>query len=218
VSLLNRHEGQRHKGTILRPDESKSIEVHVHCDFAGNWVKEDAMNGPQTPESRTGYVISYGGCPILWASKLQIEVVLSSTESEHVGLSESLRVSIAMMCLLNEMKWVGVSIPKTTPTVFGKLFEDNAGAVHLAKVPKMRPRTKHVSQKHHHFREWVRGAGLIDVSPIDTLDQPADLLTKPLDVASFIKFRKAIMGWQSMFLPPVCSSLGSVTFYRLVFS
>ena len=37
------------------------------------------------------YIISYGGCPIIWASKLQTEVVLSSTESEYVGLSESLR-------------------------------------------------------------------------------------------------------------------------------
>jgi hypothetical protein len=27
------------KGLILRPDVSKSFEVHVDCDFAGNWVK-----------------------------------------------------------------------------------------------------------------------------------------------------------------------------------
>jgi hypothetical protein len=182
------------KGLILRPDVSKSFEVHVDCDFAGNWVKEDAMTDPSTAKSRTGYIVSYGGCPVIWASKLQTEVVLSSTESEYVGLSESLRVAIVMMNLLNEMKAFGVPISKTTPTVFCKLFEDNAGAIHLAKVPKMRPRTRHINQKYHHFREWVK-SGLIDILPIDTLEQPADLLTKPLDLSSFVKFRRLIMGW-----------------------
>jgi hypothetical protein len=43
---------------VLRPDPSKLFRVHVDCDFAGNWVKEDAMNDPSTVKSRTGYVIS----------------------------------------------------------------------------------------------------------------------------------------------------------------
>jgi hypothetical protein len=182
------------KGLILRPDTSKSFEVHVDCNFAGNWIKEDAMEDPSTAKSRTGYIVSYCGCPIIWASKLQTEVVLSSTESEYVGLLESLRVTIVMMNLLNELQSFGIPIPKTTPTVYCKLFEDNAGAIHLATVPKMRPRTRHINQKYHHFREWVK-SGLITVLPIDTLDQPADLLMKPLDLASFVKFRNAIMGW-----------------------
>jgi hypothetical protein len=105
------------KGLILRPDSTKSFEVHVDCDFAGNWVREDAMNDPSTAKSRTGYIISYGGCPVVWASKLQTEVVLSSTESEFVGLSESLRIAIVMMNLLKEMQSFGIPISKTTPTV-----------------------------------------------------------------------------------------------------
>jgi hypothetical protein len=70
------------KGLILQPDISKSFgEFHVECDFAGNWVKEDAMNNPLPAKLRTGYIISYGGCLIMWASKLQMEVVLSSIKS-----------------------------------------------------------------------------------------------------------------------------------------
>jgi hypothetical protein len=55
------------------------------------------MNDPSTAKSRTGFVISYQGCPITWASKLQTEVVLSTTESEYVGLSESLHIAIVLM-------------------------------------------------------------------------------------------------------------------------
>ncbi len=103
-------------------------------------------------------------------------------------------MAIVMMNLLNEMQSFGIPISKTTPTVSCTLFEDNAGAIHLAKVPKMRPRTRHINQKYHHFREWVK-SGSIDILPIDTLDQPADLMTKPLDIASFVKHCFAIMGW-----------------------
>jgi hypothetical protein len=95
------------KGIILRPDVTKSFEVHIDCNFAGNWNKEDAMNDPSTAKSRTGYVISYAGCLIIWASKLQTKVVLSTTESEYVGLSESLRIAIVMMNLLKEMQEQG---------------------------------------------------------------------------------------------------------------
>jgi hypothetical protein len=185
--------GTKDKGIILRPDITKSFEVHADCDFAGNWNKEDAMNDPSTAKSRTGYVISYAGCPIIWASKLQTEVVLSTTESEYVGLSESLRIAIVMMNLLKEMQEQGVDVPKTNPVVYCKLFEDNAGAIHLAKVPKMHPRMRHTNQKYHHFREWVK-KGFIEILPIDTTEQPADLLTKPLDIVSFIKHREAVLG------------------------
>jgi hypothetical protein len=110
--------GTKDKGIILRPHVARSFEVHVDCNFAGNWNKEDAMNDPSTAKSRTGYVISYAGCPIIWASKLQTEVVLSTTETEYVGLSEGLRIAIVMMNLLKEMQEQGVDVPKTNPVVY----------------------------------------------------------------------------------------------------
>ena len=109
-------------------------------------------------------------------------------------MSESLRIAIVMMNLLKEMKSFGIPIAKTTPKIYCKLFEDNAGAIQLAKVPKMRPRTRHINKKYHHFREWVK-SGLIEILPIDTLEQPADLMTKPLDQVLFTKHRLAVMGW-----------------------
>jgi hypothetical protein len=186
--------GTKDKGLILCPAVSKSFEVHMDCDFSGNWVKEDATYDPSTEKSRTGYIISYGGSLIVWAFKLQTKVVLSSTESKCVGLSEALHVTIMMMNLLNQLKAFGVPITKTTPTVVCKLFQDNAGAIHLATVPKMRPRTRHINQMYHHFRERVK-SGLIAVILIDTLDLPANLLTKPLDPSLSITIRNAIMGW-----------------------
>jgi hypothetical protein len=98
------------------------------------------------------------------------------------------------MNLLKEMKEHGVELPTTKPTVYCKVFEDNAGAIHIAKSPKMCPCACHINQKYHHFPEWVKSR-LIDILAIDTVDQPADLLSKPLSVASFMKHRKRVMGW-----------------------
>jgi hypothetical protein len=66
-------------------------------------------------------------------------VVLFTTDSEYVGLSESLHIAIVMMNHLKEMQDQGVDFPKTNPVVYCKLFEENSGVVHLAKAPKMRP-------------------------------------------------------------------------------
>jgi len=79
-----------------------------------------------------------------------------------------------------------------TPKVHCKVFEDNAGAIEIATVPKMRPRTKHLNIKYHHFREEVRKG---TVSIYHTKDQIADIFTKPLPEASFVKFRERMMGW-----------------------
>jgi hypothetical protein len=48
--------------------------------------------------------------------------------------------------------------------------------------------------KYHHFREAVQN-GHVTIHAIDTLDQLADIFTKPLGVDLFEKLRQLIMGW-----------------------
>ncbi len=65
----------------------------------------------------------------------------------------------------------------TKPHVYYKVFEDNSGALELARLPKLRPRTKHINVCYHHFHKHVR-EGLIKIFPIDTKDQIADDLPR----------------------------------------
>ena len=87
-----------------------------------------------------------------------------------------------------------ISTVSKTPTIFCKAFEDNSGALELAKSPKLRPRTKHINLPYHHFREHVRKR-IIQLFPISTEFQLADICTKPLPRNLFERFRKSIMGW-----------------------
>ena len=66
----------RDKGLIFKPS-GNSFDVFVDSDFSGNWDPEGAQDDPDTARSRTGFVIKYAGCPILWASKLQSLIALS---------------------------------------------------------------------------------------------------------------------------------------------
>jgi hypothetical protein len=194
IRLVEYLASTRDKGLIFSPNKKKSFEVYADADFAGNWYKPTAMDDVSTTKSRTGYVILLANCPILWTSKLQTQIALSTTEAEYIALSQSLRDTIPIMQLLEEIKEKRFNSPFTTPTVFCKAFEDNSGALELARLPKMRPRTKHINIVYHHFREHVR-SGQIKVLPIKTADQIADIFTKPLAQNDFLRHRKALLHW-----------------------
>ncbi len=98
------------------------------------------------------------------------------------------------MELLNEMKKSGFPIAGKTPKVHCSVFEDNSGALEIAREYKFRPRTKHINVKLHHFRDYV-DRGEISICHISTNLQPADNLTKPLSEELFTTHRRNIMGW-----------------------
>jgi Reverse transcriptase (RNA-dependent DNA polymerase) len=181
------------KGLICTPDSS-SLECYCDADFSGNWDATAAEQDSSTARSRTGYVVLYGACPIIWASKLQTEIALSSTESEYIALSQGLREVIPLMGLIQELTDQGFGMDASPAKVHCKVFEDNSGALEMARTHKMRPRTKHLNIKYHHFREAVN-QGRVTIHAINTLDQLADIMTKPLGHQLYSKLRKGIMGW-----------------------
>jgi hypothetical protein len=97
------------------------------------------------------------------------------------------------MHLVKEMRDNGFPVLCTEPYVYCKVFEDNSGALELARLPKLRPRTKHINIVYHHFREAVRH-GDIKIFPIATGDQIADVLTKALPQNLFVRHRLKMCG------------------------
>ena len=97
------------------------------------------------------------------------------------------------MNLVKELKELGFNKNQyTAPVVKCKAFEDNTGALEVANVPKMRPRTKHINNQYHHFRSFVR-SGEIKIEHISTENQLADMFTKPLSQNTFQKLRHKLL-------------------------
>ena len=185
--------GTADKGLVLKPASDLAVDVYCDADFAGMYGAEDP-NDPNSVKSRTGYVIMIGGCPLLWKSKLQSTIALSSTEAEYVSLSQAMREMLPLKELLKEMS-VSMNFKRTYDMkAHSTIFEDNNGAVALARTPKMTPRSKHVAVVYHWFRQHVL-AGTCFVEKCDTKDQVADIFTKPLPREAFEKLRDVLMGW-----------------------
>ena len=79
-SIINYLKGTKKNRLIMYPINDKGLECFVDTDFAGGWSTNES-DYPDSVYSRTGYIIKYKNCPILWESRLQSEIYLSTTEA-----------------------------------------------------------------------------------------------------------------------------------------
>ena len=180
-------EGMPNEGITLHPNAQQNFQCCVDADFSSNWRPEGAQMDPMTAKSHSGWIIQYAGCPITWVSKLQTLTALSTTEAEYVVLSMAMREQLPLINLLKEIVSHNVDTSLQPTTIHCKAFEDNSGALEMAKVPKMRPRTKHLNNMYHHFRESVQN-NEVTLIAVKTENQLADLLMKPLPEDLFQSF------------------------------
>jgi hypothetical protein len=175
--------------------------MSVDADFAGMWHQvHSAMR--ETILSRTGYIITYCGCPIHWVSKLQSEIALSTTESEYIALSMATRELLPLQRILLEIQQHSlVHIPlndeynttRTASFTASKIYEDSEACIVLATSDSTRFQTKHIALKWHHFKDQIR-SGQIKLVKVDSNYNWADIFTKPLSRQKFEGLHKFIMG------------------------
>jgi hypothetical protein len=142
--------GTRTQGMKFAPTPDLKLDCYVDADYAGLWHHEDDQD-PVCVKSRTGYLLTLGGCPLVWVSKLQTEIALSTLEAEYIALSQAMRELLPMRELLHE---IGTTLNLTfvqPAMVHSTVFEDNNGTLGLATSPKITPRTKHFAVKYIYF-------------------------------------------------------------------
>ena len=127
-----------------------------------------------------------GTCPILWVSKLQTKITLSTTEAEYVALSQAMRQLLPARKLLKElMTEVDGANTSDDASISSTVFEDNNGALTMATSPKLTPRSKHIHIKYHFFKSHVGDKTGISIKHINSAEQKADIFTKGLEKVIF---------------------------------
>ena len=197
VKMIVRYlSGTADKGIIVPHFEGDlTLRVYVDADFAGLY-NIDPPEDPDSAKSRTGFIIFLGTCPLIWKSFLQSKATMSTLEAEYSALSSSLRVALPII----QIARLAVSIVEV-PTKFRSIFqcacivfEDNNGALILAKTQRTTSRTKYFNVEWHFFWQHVKD-GTLEVERIATVDQVADYLTKGCSREIFQRIRKTVQGW-----------------------
>src|SRR5687768_1325825 len=156
-----------------------TITTYVDADHARDQV---------TRRSVTGIVVLLNNTPVSWLSKQQKTVESSTYGSEMVASRIAIEQIISLrycLCML------GVNLEPTSV-----LVGDNMAVVLNTTIPSSALKKKHQACNYHKVRESI-AAGFIRYGHIRSEENVADLLTKPLPKAVFLRlcskyiFRKA---------------------------
>ena len=197
--------GSKDKGTIFtRPKELK-LECYVDADFAGLYGREPSEEATSV-KSRTGYIISLGGCYLLCKSQLQSMIALSTSESEYGALSQAMRTLLPIQEMVLELVANVELVDNMGSEIFGTrtkvlefettVYEDNTAALSLANNQHVTSRTKHWCVKFHLFWDHINDKSKnLSVVKVETRKQKADYLTKGLTKDLYENCRRLNQGW-----------------------
>ena len=126
------------------------------------------------------------GAAVAWKSKRQLVVALSSAEAEFMAASALVQEVIYTRRLLENL---GFPQKKTT-----LIYEDNSTRIAWSGGSVGgSDRAKHIDLREHFVHDAVE-AKILKLMPVNSVDNVADLLTKPLTKAPFLSLRKTLLG------------------------
>lgn len=197
--------GTKDKGVIFKRPTELTVDCYVDADFAGLYNR-DPDTEATAAKSRTGYIISVGGCFILCKSQLQSTIALSTSEAEYGALSQAMRTLIPIREVVHELISNVDAVDASGQACLGtrnqllefstRIYEDNSTALSLALNQKVTSRTKHWCVKFHFFWSHLNDQSKnMKCLKVDTTLQRADYLTKGLVRETFENCRKLNQGW-----------------------
>ncbi len=119
--------------------------------------------------------------------------------AEYIALSQSMHEMLPLKTLVKTVAKVVTGKDNVELVTHSDVFEDNAGALQLATMPRITPQSKFFAVKYHFFREHVKTLenpdGAVHIQKIASKENIADLMTKGVVEATFEPLRDRLMGW-----------------------
>ncbi|GKF22732.1 hypothetical protein Tco_0075054, partial [Tanacetum coccineum] len=143
--------------------------VYADSDHAGDYVDQKITSG----------ICTFVGCCLTsWFSKKQTALAISTTEAKYVSAGKACQQALWMKQALIDYDVYDVQLDDVP------IMCDNKGAIDLSKNPVQHSRTKHIEIRHHLLRDNVQ-KGHISIEKVPSVDNIAEILTKPLKRESF---------------------------------
>ena len=170
------------KGILFSNHGHMKVEGYTDADWAG--CLDDR-------KSTSGFCVLVGGNLVGWRSKKQSVVARSTAEAEFRAMASGICELMWLRILLSELHlYCGSPL---------QLYCDNQAAINMVNNPVHHDRTKHVEIDRHFIKEKL-DEGILQISFVKSGDQLADVLTKGVNVVSFMKICSK-MGLLDIFAP-----------------
>jgi hypothetical protein len=154
-----------HKSIEYKQPTDVSEQNQLVCYVDSSHADSDDLR------TTVGYIIYLNGGPISWRTLLHKGHCGSPTESEYMAMYYAVTEVLSLRHLMDE-----IGYGQNAPT---KVHEDNEGSIKVANNPRCHERLKHIDLKHHIIRDAIESKD-IEVMHVQTANQDADILTKPL--------------------------------------
>lgn len=148
--------------------KENNFEEYSDADYAGNNVTRKST--------------SHANAAIIWQSKRQQFVALSTTEAEFVSAATAAKEIPWLKKLFSDCELIDLNYV---------LFINNLSALKLVKNPKFHQRTKHIDVKYQFIRD-LHEKGTINVKYVESEEQVADILTKALAKPRFVYLKERL--------------------------
>jgi hypothetical protein len=167
------------RGIVLRIGEHMTVRAYIDAAYGVH---------SNSGRSHTGCAIVLGeGGPIVAKSGKQKIVTKSSTEAELVGLSDTASQAIHLRSFIEAQGY------EMGPAV---LYQDNLSTMALMKRGGPgSERSRHINIRHFWLAEKV-AMGEVRIEHLGTAEMVANVLTKPVQGAQFVREREGLTNWK----------------------
>lgn len=155
---------------------SKTVKLELEVDAS-------YASGPER-KSLYGFIIWMNNAPVMFRTKMENVIALSSCEAELIAISEACK---SLGFVENLLKFLGVEY--STPI---EVYNDNRGAINIINNRKAVRRCRHIELRHFFLQDWI-DKGRIEVLYRSSGELTADLLTKALGTTKFWGHTKKLL-------------------------
>ena len=172
--VLQYLKGSKEYGLLFKKKADKlNIKFYVDSEFGRH----------SEGKSIYGFVGLINDVPFTWKTKQLARPSLSSTESEFKAISESFK---HIMFVNNVLTFIGINYNKI------EVFNDNQGAIKIAKNNLSAKRTRHIQLRHFHVKDVLERDD-VKLEFVKGDLNLADTFTKSLGRKKFMEFRDQML-------------------------
>ena len=160
----------------ILPQDDTTLQAMVDSDWAGDTTHRKSVSG---------IILTIAGGCILYKTKYQDTLALSTTEAEFTAACDAGKAILYVRSILDE-----INAPQDTATT---LFIDNNGALLMGNAQQPTRRTRHMDLKKFVLLDWIK-KDLMLMQRVKTTDNSADVMTKQTGRQLFYRHFDFIMG------------------------